>query len=77
MDEAEVGGAGGGGVGGGSGTAAQVEVELGESAKSRVWEMFLGMAGSRGTVVIGDTDPAPLLQRRPPGTTAAAAMTIA
>jgi hypothetical protein len=31
--------------------AAQVEVEdaLGESARPRVWEMLLGMSGSRGS----------------------------
>jgi len=39
------------GSGGGSGTAAQVEAEdaLGESTRSRVWEMLLGMVGSRGS----------------------------
>jgi hypothetical protein len=39
---------GGGVVGsdGGSGTVAQVVVELGESARERVWDMLLGMVGS-------------------------------
>ena len=39
------------GSGGGSGMAAQVEAEeaLGESTRSRVWEMLLGMSGSRGS----------------------------
>jgi hypothetical protein len=37
------------GSGEGSGRMAQVVVELGESARERVWEMLLGMVGSRGS----------------------------
>jgi hypothetical protein len=37
------------GIKGGSGTAEQVVVELEESKRERVWDMLLGLVGSRGS----------------------------